>query len=338
MSEEKGVLDEIEDISRILAAIEVNHNKIDDKINQLDITIDKTIQMIEVLKSSIIFKLLECCRNIIEPGVIPPQEYASNLRNIKAELAKLKKLAIDVNTSSVNKDGKLQKTIDKAKGLVDIIKPFIKILENRNCDENCNEQDKIKELMTISEQIANVIYNEGVIIPKSNQGNQGNIEDIVTNVYEAIHLSNEFRNAIDAVILAVRSERNASPQRTNIFKNVITRYVLINFCIYLLSKSKLSYETVLQLIQSQNMGIGGNNPISEFTKEYFEKSNSNMGIIQLIAQYQNVPPAPAPAFRRGASFGGRRRRQRKSHKRPRKRTRGSKRAPPRKTRRYRSHK
>lgn len=333
MTEETEVLTSIGEISNILNAIEENHTQIDGKITQLNVSIDRTIQMIELLKQSILFKLLECCKNITEPGAVSPREYASNLQNIKNELAKLKQLAVNVNASAINKNDKLQKTVDNAERMIDIIKPFIKILESKKCDENCNDADKIRELTMISEQIANVIYNEGVIISAENS----NLGDIVTDIYDAIHLAPQFRNATEALILAVRAERNIPQQRIAIFKNVIKRYILMNFCIYLLSQSKLSYESVSQLIQNQELGIGGNNATSELTTYFFRSSNSNAEIPQLIEQYRR-PPQPQQPQRRNSVGGRRRYRRGKSHKRPRKRTRGSRRAPPRRTRRYRLHK
>lgn len=334
MTEETEVLTSIGEISNILNTIEENHTQMDGKITQLNVSIDRTIQMIELLKQSILFKLLECCKNITEPGAISPREYASNLQNIKSELAKLKQLAVNVNASAINKNDKLQKTVDNAERMIGIIKPFIKILESKRCDENCNDADKIRELTMISEQMANVIYNEGVII----SADKSNVGDIVTDIYDAIHLAPQFRNATESLILAVRAERNIPQQRITLFKNVIKRYVLMNFCIYLLSQSKLSYESVSQLIQNQELGIGGNNATSELTTYFFRNSNSNAEIPQLIEQYRVQPQQPQQPERRN-SFGGRRRYRRgKSHKRPRKRTRGSKRAPPRRTRKYRPHK
>ena len=326
MTEERDVLTSIGEISSILNAIEENHTQIDGKITRLNLSINRTIQMIELLKQSILFKLLECCKNIIEPGAVSPREYASNLQNIKAELEKLKQLAVNVNASAINKNDKLQKTVDNAETMINIIKPFIKILENKKCDENCNDAEKIRELTTISEQIANIIYNEGVII----SADKSNVGDNVTDIYDAVHLAPQFRNAIEAVILSVRAERNINSQRQSLFKNVIKRYVLMNFSIYLLSQSKLSYENVLQVIQNQELGIGGNNATSELTQYYFRNANSNMEIPRLIEQYQPQPRK---------SIGGRRRYRRgKSHKRPRKRTRGFKRASPRRTHKYRFHK
>ena len=132
MTEERDVLTSIGEISSILNAIEENHTQIDGKITRLNLSINRTIQMIELLKQSILFKLLECCKNIIEPGTVSPREYASNLQNIKAELEKLKQLAVNVNASAINKNDKLQKTVDNAETMINIIKPFIKMLTNNH--------------------------------------------------------------------------------------------------------------------------------------------------------------------------------------------------------------